>query len=126
MKEFYKKYYTTEILNKIKKFGYNGDCSQHFIDIKEYEEVWDEPWNKTCVNFPTPEEFFEWIMFNNYEYYISIIPEDDYKKGNVFRYNIYKKDYDDHFNLIKTETNFYTHCRAVCYSVYDLLMNINL
>jgi hypothetical protein len=125
MKDFYKKYYTTEVLNKIKKFGYNGDCSPHIIDIKEDEEVWDEPCNKTCVNFPTPEEFFEWIL-NNYEYYISIIPEDDYKRGNVFRYNIYKKDYDDHFNLIKSETNFYTHCRAVCYSVYDLLMNINL
>jgi hypothetical protein len=46
------------------------------------------------------------------------------KYANVtFDKDIYKKDYDDHFNLIKTETNFYTHYRAVCYSVYDLLMN---
>jgi hypothetical protein len=41
----------------------------------------------------------------------------------VFRYNIYEKDYDDHFNLKKSKTDFLTHDRAVENAVYDLLMN---
>ena len=41
MKDFYKKYYTTEILEKIKKFGYDEECSSHFIDVEDYNHLWD-------------------------------------------------------------------------------------
>ena len=117
MKDFYKKYYTSEILEKIKGFGYDEECSYHSIDC-------DDPFDLDAdvVAMPTPEEFFNWVL-NRYQYYISIIPEDDYKHGVVFRYNIYERDYDDHFNLKKSETDFLTHNRAVENSVYDLLMN---
>ena len=118
----YKKYFTSEILEKIKKFGFNRECSTHIIDLKDDEDIFDEPWNKKHANMPTPEEFFNWVL-NSYEFYISIVPEDDYKHGVVFRYNIYEKDYDDHFNLKKSKTDFLTHDRAVDNAVYDLLMN---
>lgn len=122
MKDFYRKYYTSEILDKIKSFGFDGKCSPHIIDIKDGEDVFDEPWNKTHANIPTPEEFFNWVL-NSYKFYISIIPEDDYKHGIVFRYNIYEMDYDDNFNLKKYETGFLTHDISVDNTVYDLLMN---
>ena len=118
----YKKYYTTEILEKIKKFGFKGECSRHIIDLKDGEDIFDEPWEKKHANIPTPEEFFNWVL-NSYKFYISIIPEDDYRHGVVFRYNIYKRDYDDHFNLKLTKTDFLTHDRAVENAVYDLLVN---
>lgn len=122
MKDFYKKYYTTEILEKIKSFGFNRECSTHIIDLKDGEDIFDEPWEKKHANIPSPEEFFNWVL-NRYQYYISIIPEDDYKHGVVFRYNIYEMDYDDHFNLKLSKTDFLTHDRAVENAVYDLLMN---
>ena len=118
----YKKYYTSEILEKIKKFGFNGKCSTHIIDLKEDEDFFDEPWNKKHAIIPAPEEFFNWVL-NSYKFYISIIPEDDYRHGVVFRYNIYERDYDDHFNLKLSKTDFLTHDRAVENAVYDLLMN---
>lgn len=118
----YKKYYTSEILEKIKKIGFKGKCSTHIIDLKDDEDIFDEPWNKTHAIMPTPEEFFNWVL-NSYKFYISIVPEDDYKHGVVFRYNIYKMDYDDHFNLKKSKTDFLTHDRAVENAVYDLLVN---
>lgn len=122
MKDFYRKYYTSEIFEKIKCLGFNGKCSPHIIDIKDDEDIFDEPWEKQHANIPTPEEFFDWVL-NSYKFYISIIPEDDYKHDVVFRYNIYEKDYDDHFNLKKSETGFLTHNRAVENAVYDLLIN---
>lgn len=122
MDSIYKKYYTSEILEKINKFGFKGECSRHIIDLKEGEDIFDEPWEKKHANIPTPEEFFNWVL-NSYKFYISIIPEDDYRHGVVFRYNIYKRDYDDHFNLKLTKTDFLTHDRAVDNAVYDLLIN---
>lgn len=122
MDSIYRKYYTSEILEKIKKFGFKGECSRHIIDLKEGEDIFDEPWEKKHANIPTPEEFFNWVL-NSYKFYISIIPEDDYRHGVVFRYNIYKRDYDDHFNLKLTKTDFLTHNRAVDNAVYDLLVN---
>lgn len=122
MDSIYRKYYTSEILEKIKKFGFKGECSRHIIDLKEGEDIFDEPWEKKHANIPTPEEFFNWVL-NSYKFYISIIPEDDYRHGVVFRYNIYKRDYDDHFNLKLTKTDFLTHDRAVDNAVYDLLVN---
>ena len=122
METMYRKYYTSEILEKIKSFGFNGECSSHYIDVEDYNELWSEPFKEKWEKIPTPKEFFEWLI-EQYEYYISIIPEDDYKHGVVFRYNIYKRDYDDHFNLKKSETGFLTHDRAVENAVYDLLMN---
>ena len=124
MDSIYRKYYTSEILEKIKKFGFKGECSRHIIDLKDGEDIFDEPWEKKHANIPTPEEFFNWVL-NSYEFYISIVPEDDYKHGVVFRYNIYKRDYDDHFNLKLTKTDFLTHDRAVDNAVYDLLTNTN-
>ena len=123
MDNVHRKYYTSEILEKIKRLGFNGKCSNHIIDLKEGEDIFDEPWEKPHANIPTPEEFFDWVL-NSYKFYISIIPEDDYKCGVVFRYNIYEKDYDDHFNLKKSETGFLTHNRAVDNAVYDLLTNV--
>ena len=122
MDSIYRKYYTSEILEKIKKFGFKGECSRHIIDLKDGEDIFDEPWEKKHANIPTPEEFFNWVL-NSYKFYISIIPEDDYRHGVVFRYNIYEMDYDDHFNLKLTKTDFLTHDRAVDNAVYDLLMN---
>lgn len=122
MDSIYRKYYTSEILEKIKKFGFKGECSRHIIDLKDGEDIFDEPWEKKHANIPTPEEFFNWVL-NSYKFYISIIPEDDYRHGVVFRYNIYKRDYDDHFNLKLTKTDFLTHDRAVDNAVYDLLVN---
>ena len=124
MDSIYRKYYTSEILEKIKKFGFKGECSRHIIDLKDGEDIFDEPWEKKHANIPTPEEFFNWVL-NSYKFYISIIPEDDYRHGVVFRYNIYKRDYDDHFNLKLTKTDFLTHDRAVDNAVYDLLTNTN-
>jgi hypothetical protein len=122
MDSIYKKYYTTEILEKIKKFGFNEKCTSHIIDAKEYGDLWNEPWNENCVFIPTPEEFFDWVL-NSYKFYISIVPEDDYKYDVVFRYNIYKRDYDDHFNLKLSKSDFRTHNEAVENAVYDLLVN---
>ena len=122
MDSIYRKYYTSEILEKIKKFGFKGECSRHIIDLKEGEDIFDEPWEKKHANIPTPEEFSNWVL-NSYKFYISIVPEDDYKHGVVFRYNIYKRDYDDHFNLKLSKTDFKTHVEAVENAVYDLLMN---
>lgn len=122
MKDFYRKYYTSEILEKIKSFGFNGKCSKHIIDLKDGEDIFDEPWEKPHANIPTPEEFFNWVL-NSYKFYISIIPEDEYIYGVVFRYNIYERDYDDHFNFKTTKTGFLTHDRAVENAVYDLLVN---
>ena len=48
-----------------------------------------------------------------HKFYISIVPEDDYKHGVIFRYDIYEIDYDDHFNLKRSKTGFLTHNRAV-------------
>ena len=124
MKDFYKKYYTTEILEKIKSFGFNRECSTHIIDLKDGEDIFDEPWEKPHANIPTPEEFFNWVL-NSYEFYISIIPEDDYKHGMVFRYNIYEKDYDDHYDLRLYKTNFRTYKEAYEQAAYDLLMKIS-
>ena len=117
MKDFYKKYYTTEILEKIEKFGHDVECSFHSIDC-------DDPFDLDAdvVAIPTPQEFFDWLLSKD-KFYISIIPEDDYKHGVVFRYNIYKRDYDDHFNLKMTKSDFRTHNEAVENAVYDLLMN---
>ena len=122
MDSIYRKYYTSEILEKIKKFGFKGECSRHIIDLKEGEDIFDEPWEKKHANIPTPEEFFNWVL-NSYKFYISIIPEDDYRHGVVFRYNIYERDYDDHFNLKLSKTDFLTHDRGVENAVYDLLVN---
>ena len=122
MKDFYKKYYTTEILEKIEKFGFKGECESHYIDVKDYDGLWDEPWKEKLEKIPTPKQFFEWLI-GQHEYYISIIPEDDYTHGVVFRYNIYKRDYDDHFNLKLTKSDFRTHDEAVENAVYDLLLN---
>ena len=102
----YKKYFTSEILEKIKKFGFNRECSTHIIDLKDDEDIFDEPWNKKHANIPTPEEFFNWVL-NSYKFYISIVPEDDYKHGVVFRYDIYEIDYDEHFNLKRSKTGFF-------------------
>ena len=41
MDSMYRKYYTSEILEKIKKFGFNGECSEHFIDVEDYNDLWD-------------------------------------------------------------------------------------
>lgn len=122
MKDFYKKYYTSEILEKIKSFGYDEECSSHFIDVEDYNHLWDSMGKEKWEKIPTPQQFFQWLI-NQYEYYISIIPEDDYKYGVVFRYNIYKIDDDDHFNLKLSKTDFKTHNEAVENSVYDLLVN---
>jgi hypothetical protein len=117
MKDFYRKYYTTEILEKIEKFGFDEECSFHSIDCYDPFDL-----DADVVAIPTPKEFFDWLL-GKYNFYISIIPEDDYKHGVVFRYNIYKRDYDDHFNLKLTKSDFRTHDEAVENSVYDLLMN---
>lgn len=117
MKDFYQKYYTTEILEKIIKFGYDEECSYHSIDGDGPLDL-----DADVVAMPTPEEFFNWVLAK-YQFYISIMPEDDYVHGAVFRYNIYERDYDDHFNLKKSETGFLTHNSAVENAVYDLLMN---
>ena len=117
MKDFYKKYYTTEILEKITKFGHDEECSFHSIDC---DDPFDLDANEVAI--PTPKEFFDWLL-NQYKYYISIIPEDDYKHGVVFRYHIYERDYDDHFNLKLNKSDFRTHDEAVENAVYDLLMN---
>ena len=122
MDSIYRKYYTSEILEKIKKFGFKGECSAHYIDVKDYDDLWDEPWNEKWEKIPSPQQFFQWVL-NQYKYYISIIPEDDYKHGTVFRYNIYERDYDDHFNLKLSKTDFLTHDRGVENAVYDLLVN---
>lgn len=122
MKDFYKKYYTSEILEKIKKFGYDEECSSHFIDVEDYNHLWDNMGEEKWEKIPTPQQFFQWLI-NQYEYYISIIPEDDYKHGVVFRYNIYKIDDDDHFNLKLSKTDFKTHNEAVENAVYNLLVN---
>ena len=122
MTDFYRKYYTSEILEKIKSFGFNRECSSHIIDLKDGEDIFDEPWEKPHANMPTPEEFFDWVL-NSYKFYISIIPEDDYIYGVVFRHNIYEMDYDGHFNFKGTGTGSLTHNRAVENAVYDLLMN---
>ena len=122
MDSVYKKYYTSEILEKIKEFGFNEECSAHYIDVKDFDDLWDEPWNEKWEKIPSPQQFFQWVL-NQYKYYISIVPEDDYKYGVVFRYNIYKMDYDDHFNLKMTKSDFRTHNDAVENAVYDLLMN---
>ena len=121
----YRDWYNSEILNKIKKFGY--DCEKnkrhYVIDCDDPHDI-DDPYDidGTYVAIPTPEEFFNWVL-NNYKFYISIIPEDDYKHGVVFRYNIYERDYDDHFNLKLTKSDFRTHNEAVENAVYDLLVN---
>lgn len=122
----HRKYYTSEILEKIKRFGFNGECSTHIIDLKDGEDVFDEPWEKKHANMPTPEEFFNWLITKNNQFYISIIPEDDYKYSNIFRYNIYKKDYDDHYNLKISNTGYLTHKQALWNAIYDLLMNFEI
>lgn len=122
MDSIYKKYYTSEILEKIKKFGFNGECDSHYIDVEDYNDLWSEPFKEKWEKIPTPQQFFQWLI-DQHEYYISIIPEDDYKHGVVFRYNIYKIDYDDHFNLKLSKTDFRTHNDAVENAVYDLLVN---
>lgn len=124
METMYRKYYTSEILEKIKSFGFNGECESHYIDVEDYNDLWSEPFKEKWEKIPTPKQFFEWLI-DQYEYYISIIPEDDYKHGVVFRYNIYKRDYDDHFNLKLSKTDFLTHNEAVENAVYDLLTNTN-
>ena len=115
----YRDWYNSEILNKIKKFGY--DCEKN---KRHYVIDCDDPYDidGTYVAIPTPEEFFNWVL-DKYQFYISIIPEDDYTHGVVFRYNIYKRDYDDHFNLKLTKSDFRTHDEAVENAVYDLLLN---
>ena len=122
MDSIYRKYYTSEILEKIKRFGFNRECESHYIDVEDYNDLWDNMGKEKWEKIPTPKQFFEWLI-DQYEYYISIIPEDDYKHGVVFRYNIYEMDYDDHFNLKKTEKGYLTHDRAVENAVYDLLVN---
>ena len=122
MDSIYKKYYTSEILEKIKNFGYDEECSSNFIDVEDYNHLWDNMGKEKWEKIPTPQQFFQWLI-NQYEYYISIIPEDDYKYGVVFRYNIYKIDDDDHFNLKLSKTDFKTHNEAVENAVYDLLVN---
>jgi hypothetical protein len=113
----YKKYYTTEILEKIEKFGHDEECSFHSIDCDDQFDL-----DADVVAIPTPQEFFDWLLSKD-KFYISIIPEDDYTHGTVFRYNIYKRDYKDHFNLKLTKANFRTHNEAVENAVYDLLVN---
>ena len=122
MGSIYKKYYTSEILEKIEKFGFKGECESHFIDVEDYNDLWDRMGIEKWEKIPSPQQFFQWLL-NQYKYYISIIPEDDYKHGVVFRYNIYKRDYDDHFNLKLSKTDFRTHNEAVENAVYDLLAN---
>lgn len=117
MDSIYKKYYTSEILEKIVKFGYDEECGFHSIDCDDPLDL-----DADVVAIPTPEEFFNWVL-NSYKFYISIIPKDDYKHGVVFRYNIYERDYDDHFNLKLSKTDFLTHNGAIENAVYDLLMN---
>ena len=122
MDSIYRKYYTSEILEKIKKFGFKGECESHFIDVEDYIDLWDNMGKEKWEKIPTPKQFFEWLI-EQYEYYISIIPEDDYKYSVVFRYNIYKRDYDDHYNLKLSNTGYLTHKQALWNAIYDLLMN---
>jgi hypothetical protein len=116
MDNTHRRYYTTDILEKLKKIGYDEECLSHNIyDSKTDSYKW--------TFIPTPEEFFKWLITKNNQFYISIIPEDDYKYSTVFRYNIYKRDYDDHYNLKLSNTSYLTHTQALWNAIYDLLMN---
>lgn len=115
----YRDWYNSEILNKIKKFGYDCEKNKRHYVI-DCDDPYDDP-DGEYVAIPTPREFFDWLL-SKYKFYISIIPEDDYTHGTVFCYNIYKRDYDDHFNLKLTKSDFRTHNEAVENAVYDLLV----
>lgn len=115
----YRDWYNSEILNKIKKIGYDCETKRHYvIDC-------DDPYNTDgeYVAIPTPREFIEWLLDKG-EYFIAVRPEPNYDFGYVFIYNVWKLSYDDHYDLILHKSNFRTHIEAYEQAAYDLLMNI--
>lgn len=116
----YRDWYNSEILNKIKKIGYNCENKRHYVI--DYNDPFDDP-DGEYVAIPTPREFIEWVLSKG-EYYIAVSPEPSYDFGYVFTYNVWKLSYDDHYDLLFHKSNFRTYQEAYEQAAYDLLMKI--
>lgn len=118
----YRDWYNSEILNKIKKIGYNCENKRHYV-IDCDDPFDDDPYGK-YVDIPTPREFIEWVLSKG-EYYIAVAPEPSYDFGYVFTYNVWQLSYDDHYDLRLYKSNFRTYQEAYEQAAYDLLIFIN-
>lgn len=117
----YRDWYNSEILNKIKKIGYDCENKRHYVI--DYNDPFDDPYGE-YVSIPTPREFIEWVLDKG-EYFIAVSPEPSYDFGYVFTYNVWKLSYDDHYDLRLYKTNFRTYQEAYEQAAYDLLMKIS-
>lgn len=114
----YRDWYNSKVVNKLSEIKYDMECSYFAIDCDDPMDL-----NADVIAMPTPREFIDWINEKG-QYFVSIIPEDDYNFGHVFAYKIYKLDYDNHFNLIQQKSNFInieeTYTQVAC----DLLIKL--
>ena len=117
----YRDWYNSEILNKIKKIGYDCENKRHYVI--DCDDPFDDPYGE-YVAIPTPQEFIEWVLDKG-EYFIAVSPEPNYDFGYVFTYNVWKLSYDDHYDLRLYKTNFRTYKEAYEQAAYDLLMKIS-
>lgn len=118
----YRDWYNSEILNKIKKIGYDCENKRHYV-IDCDDPFDDDPYGE-YVAIPTPREFIEWLLGKG-EYFIAVSPEPNYDYGYVFTYNVWQLSYDDHYDLKLYKTNFRTYKEAYEQAAYDLLMKIS-
>ena len=118
----YKDWYNSEILNKIKKIGYDCENKRHYVIDYDDPFDYDDP-DGEYVSIPTPREFIEWLLDKG-EYFVSVNPEISYDYGYVFTYNVWKLSYDDHYDLLFHKSNFRTHREAYEQAAYDLLMKM--
>jgi hypothetical protein len=117
----YRDWYNSEILNKIKKIGYDCENKRHYVI--DYDDPYDDDPDGEYVSIPTPREFIEWLLDKG-EYFIAVSPEPSYDFGYVFTYNVWKLSYDDHYDLRLYKTNFRTYQEAYEQAAYDLLMKM--
>ena len=117
----YRDWYNSEILNKIKKIGYDCENKRHYVI--DCDDPFDDPYGE-YVAIPTPREFIEWVLAKG-EYFIAVSPEPSYDFGYVFTYNVWQLSYDDHYDLRLYKSNFRTYQEAYEQAAYDLLIFIN-
>jgi hypothetical protein len=118
----YKDWYNSEILNKIKKIGYDCENKRHYVIDYDDPFDYDDP-DGEYVSIPTPREFIEWLLDKG-EYFIAVSPEPNYDFGYVFTYNVWELSDDNHYDLRLYKTNFRTHQEAYEQAAYDLLMKM--
>lgn len=120
----YRDWYNSEILNKIKKIGYDCENKRHKRHyVIDYDDPFDDDPYGEYVAIPTPGEFIEWLLGKG-EYFIAVNPEPNYDFGYVFTYNVWQLSYDGHYDLRLYKSNFRTYQEAYEQAAYDLLMEL--